>query len=286
MRGTVTLAPDQLGALVDGLTYVNIHTTTNPGGEIRGQIRPAPTAAGLSAMLSGEAERPNPVATPATGSGLFALEGSTLHFNIYYTGLKATATAAHIHGPASAAQAAGVLVDLGPFKGDGFGTNGILAGSVTLTEQQRAWVVQGRTYVNVHTSEHPGGEIRGQIAPSVMQVQMLGASERNSAVHTTGRGRGTLLLVGGQLAVQASYSGLSGNASAAHIHGAADTSAAAGVLKDLAPLNGGAFGQSGSFSGTVGLDAAQLGAVIDGLTYINVHTPGNPGGEIRGQIVR
>lgn len=286
LRGSVTLTPDQLAALVDGLTYINIHTDNNKPGEIRGQIVPAATAAGLSARLSGASERLTPVETPGTGTGLFALEGSTLHFNVQYGGLKAAATAAHIHAPATASANANVKIDLKPFNGGAFGTNGILAGRVELTDEQRAGVVQGRTYVNVHTSSHLGGEIRGQIVPSVMHAEVLGASERTSSVVGPGRGRGTFILVGDQLSVQASYSGLSGTATAAHIHGSADTSAAADVIKDLAPLNGGAFGSSGSFSGILTLDAAQISALVDGLTYLNVHTSGNQGGEIRGQIIR
>ena len=38
--GTETVSPDSLRTLLNnGNAYVNIHTTTNPGGEIRGQIR-------------------------------------------------------------------------------------------------------------------------------------------------------------------------------------------------------------------------------------------------------
>jgi hypothetical protein len=82
MSGSVTLTAAQLAALVDGLTYVNIHTDLNQGGEIRGQIRPQSTAIPFTAILSGAAERPNPVDTPATGSATFSLEGDTLNFDI------------------------------------------------------------------------------------------------------------------------------------------------------------------------------------------------------------
>jgi hypothetical protein len=61
---------------------------------------------------------------------------------------------------------------------------------------------------------------------------------------------------------------------------------AAGVLVDLAPYNGGAFGAAGSLAGTVPLSLTNLLTLIDGLTYINVHTATNPAGEIRGQIMR
>jgi hypothetical protein len=36
--GTATLTPDQAKDLLDGKWYFNLHTSANPGGEIRGQI--------------------------------------------------------------------------------------------------------------------------------------------------------------------------------------------------------------------------------------------------------
>jgi glucose/arabinose dehydrogenase len=254
MGGTATLEPDQLAALVDGRTYVNIHSGIHGGGEIRGQIWPRSTAVPLTAVLSGAAERPNPVETPGRGTATFALEGNTLHFNVRYSGLKAVANNAHIHGPATAAEAAGVMVNLVPFNGGSFGTNGTLSGSVVLTDAQLATILEGRTYVNIHSGAHGGGEIRGQIIPSVMHTVLLGASERAASVHTAGRGRGTLLLAADQLGVNVTYSGLSSTASAAHIHGPAPTSGFTGVMVNFADLNGGAFGTAGSFAGTVTLD--------------------------------
>lgn len=286
LSGTVTLDADQRAALLDGLTYVNIHTPINGSGEIRGQILPATLATPFTAVLSGAAERPTAVDTPASGSGTFALEGNTLHFNIRYANLKQAASAAHIHGPASTEQATNVLVDLGRFAKPAFGASGVLSGSVQLTEQERAYILQGRTYVNIHTPAHQAGEIRGQIAPVVMHAEMLGASERGNAVVTTGKGGGTFLLVGDRLHLAATYAGLSGPATLAHIHGPAVISGTAGVLHNMEPLNGGAFGIDGSFGGSVTLEPAHLTAVIDGLTYFNIHTGQHGSGEIRGQIIR
>ena len=43
---------------------------------------------------------------------------------------------------------------------------------------------------------------------------------------------------------------------------------------------------SGGLSGSVPLTVNNLLNVIDGQTYINFHTAINPGGEIRGQLMR
>jgi hypothetical protein len=37
-QGTATLTEDQASDLVHGYWYVNVHTTANPGGELRGQV--------------------------------------------------------------------------------------------------------------------------------------------------------------------------------------------------------------------------------------------------------
>ncbi len=38
IRGTATLTPAQMDAVMNGNWYVNLHTAANPGGEIRGQV--------------------------------------------------------------------------------------------------------------------------------------------------------------------------------------------------------------------------------------------------------
>ncbi len=286
LSGTVTLTAAQLASVVDGLTYVNIHTPANGGGEIRGQIVPQTTAVPLTAALSGLAERPTPLTNSAVGSGTFSLEGSTLTFNVRYSGLSGTATAAHIHGAATAAQSAGVLVDLSPYNGGAYGASGTVSGSITLTAQQKTLALAGQLYVNFHTAANPGGELRGQIVPVLLRAPLSGTTEKPNAIATLGTGVSILTLVGNQVSFNINYSGLTGTASAAHLHGPATSGQTASVLVDLSPFNGGAFGAAGNFAGTVALTFPQLASFIDGLIYVNVHTAANGGGEIRGQVTR
>lgn len=81
-----------------------------------------------------------------------------------------------------------------------------------------------------------------------------------------------------------SWSGLTGNASMAHIHGTAPKGSNAGVKKDLSSLL--AKATSGSFSDSVMVDGDVIkeDSLLSGFYYFNIHTPANPGGEIRGQI--
>ena len=136
------------------------------------------------------------------------------------------------------------------------------------------------TYANIHSGSFPGGEIRGQIGPTQLKVSLNGANERPTPVVTTGSGSGTLTRIGNQLLFNITYTGLSSAANAAHIHGPADTSGSAVVLTPLPAPSG----TSGALSGSLTLNNPTLSAIVDGLSYVNIHTANNPNGEIRGQI--
>ncbi|MBL9171205.1 MAG: CHRD domain-containing protein [Verrucomicrobiales bacterium] len=238
----------------------------------------------LNVAMSGDAEQPNSVDTAGVGYGYLRVKGDRLSFTITYAGLSSPAVAAHIHGPAAASGVGGVLIDLGPFKGDGFGTSGRLLGEVTLTAEQKAFILGNRTYVNIHTVNHPAGELRGQAINAALKVSLTGAAERPNPLSTPAGGFGLFTLVGKTLAFNINYHGLSGSAVAAHIHGLATDAATAPPLIDLGRYALGGFGDHGALVGTVELDSRQLAALADGLAYVNIHTPAHPGGEIRGQI--
>jgi trimeric autotransporter adhesin len=155
----VVLTPAQKSALMNGLTYVNVHSRAFGGGEIRGQIAPVL----MQTSITGGNERPNPVVTTGSGSGTFQLVRDQLSFNITYRDLLSPATASHIHGPASAFQSAGVLINFGAFNGGAYGVSGCLAGTTSLVSSNLASVIDGLTYFNFHTTNNPPGEIRGQI---------------------------------------------------------------------------------------------------------------------------
>ncbi len=239
----------------------------------------------LTAALRGGFERPNRVETEGAGRGTFSIAGNTLTFEIEYAGLSGPATAAHIHGPASMDEPAAVMIDLAPFHVGEPGTEGFIAGSVVLTQDEKAAILGGRAYVNVHTEAYEDGEIRGQILPMLLQANLSGSRERPEPTDTPGRGMALLLLNGDQLSFEIRYAGLSGPAIAAHIHGPADADGTASPLIDLEPFHAGPFGISGSFSGTVTLDEHELAAIGGGLSYVNVHTDDHGAGEIRGQIL-
>jgi hypothetical protein len=77
------------------------------------------------------------------------------------------------------------------------------------------------------------------------------------------------------------WSGLSGDATAAHFHGPASTTETAPPLQDLMILTN---GTSGTASDTITASAALHTALVAGKVYYNVHTAANPDGEIRGHV--
>lgn len=76
------------------------------------------------------------------------------------------------------------------------------------------------------------------------------------------------------------YSGLSGPATAAHIHGPAAPGANAGVV---VPFTGNV---ASPIKGSATLTDAQISDLEAGKWYVNIHTEANKPGEIRGQLVR
>ncbi|MEX2534189.1 MAG: CHRD domain-containing protein [Trueperaceae bacterium] len=97
----------------------------------------------------------------------------------------------------------------------------------------------------------------------------------------TPSGSSTAMLTGNTLTVTGNFAGLTGPATAAHIHGPAPVGEAAGVVFPLQVDNA----VSGNLSGTwADMTEEQLQQLRDGLFYVNVHTAMNGAGEIRGQL--
>ncbi len=280
---SVTLTLAQKTAVLAGLAYFNIHNTNFPGGEIRGQIMPV----AQKVVLSGVAERPTGNTSPAFGVGALTIIGNELAFDINYQGLTAPATAAHFHAAADSAGTAGVIINLS----SGFGTlgrAGTLAGRVTLTAAQYLAFADGKVYVNIHNTNFPGGEIRGQVSPYIGELPfsaaLTGAAEKPTAVSTPGSGFVESALVGNTLSFVLAYRGMTSAITAAHIHGPAVSTLTAGVLIDLLPYHRGGYSTQGVFSGSVALTPAMVNALLNGDLYMNLHTAVNPAGEIRGQL--
>jgi hypothetical protein len=112
----------------------------------------------FKATLNGASEAPTPNASAATGTATFTYNKTTyvLSGSVTFTGI--TPTAAHIHKGAVGV-AGSVVFPLG----SGTITSPISFAAIGLDATQQADLNAGLYYVNIHSAEFPGGEIRGQL---------------------------------------------------------------------------------------------------------------------------
>ncbi|MBW8784187.1 MAG: CHRD domain-containing protein [Novosphingobium sp.] len=147
----------------------------------------------FSAGLSGSQENPA-VASPGTGSTLVTLDdvASTLRVQTVFSGLLGNSTASHIHCCAPFGTNAGVATTTPSFPGFPLGvTAGVMDQTydMTLASSYRsgfitdnggtvasafsaleAGMLAGQSYLNIHSTAFPGGEIRGQLALVVPEL--------------------------------------------------------------------------------------------------------------------
>jgi len=119
----------------------------------------------------------------------------------------------------------------------------------------------------------------------VFTASLNGANERLTPVTTTAQGSAIITALGHQLSWKVDITSAIDSVTIGHIHRAVVDSAG-GVIQNLSPTPTGI-----GFTGTVALGSA---VVVDsvltlmraGKAYVNIHTKKNPGGEIRGQLVK
>ena len=245
----------------------------------------AATAQNFTITLSGLQEVPANAST-AIGTASVDLNAAEtmITVNASWTGLGSNATAGHIHGPAGPGVNVGVLFG---FAGVPAATSGsIPSQSFSITPAQVADLKAGQHYVNIHSASLPGGEIRGQLTPTKLFTVTLSGAQEVPPNGSPATGTGTLELNGAEtlIAARVSWSGLTGNASDAHIHGPAGPGVNVGVLF---PFTGSVpAATTGSVPTKVfTITPAQVTQLKAGQMYFNVHSATFAGGEIRGQIV-
>ena len=122
----------------------------------------------IAVLNSGQEPPPNPNTSKALGVAFVTFNTDTgeLCFSISYddSTLTSPETVAHFHAPAPPAMNAAVIIPLPT----GSPKNGCV--TPDLTEDLRRDLFRGLWYVNIHTEQNPGGEIRGQLVPQVAPV--------------------------------------------------------------------------------------------------------------------
>jgi CHRD domain len=159
VTGTATITAEVLDAILNGRAYVNVHTPTNPAGEIRDQVQIAAT---VKTTLRAAQERPKPKGKLGKAKGTFSATvtrtgtNGVITWRLTFSKLSGRAIAAHIHSGARG-KAGPVIVPLcAPCRSGARGRATVSASVLNALES-------GASYVNVHTKKNPAGEIRGQL---------------------------------------------------------------------------------------------------------------------------
>lgn len=173
-----SLAGQPLSALIDdmknGLIYVNIHTGTNPGGHIRGQVSMVQPNFNKNFVVHLGGENEVPAAnTEASGVAIFQFNASDTSLD-YQINLDQISDVrfSHIH-LAKAGANGPVVADLRLDKVIGEVEGVYAKGTITAAQLKslllggdllilKEAIRTGNAYVNVHSDNFPGGEIRGQ----------------------------------------------------------------------------------------------------------------------------
>ncbi len=294
---TVTLTDTQADTLRAGLVYANVHSTTYPGGEIRGQVLP-PADILFRAHLSGSNEWPV-VTTGASGQVLGHLADGTLKVIGSFSDLEAdVATAiaggAHLH-PGLAGENGPVLIGLGLTLADDSraGSFSLAANSYELSEDQVIQLMDRGIYLNIHSLDHPSGEIRGQMLPESQAVftAFLNGNQQVPSVVSTGRGLVKVELMGTRMTATGSFQGLMSSlntaiAGGSHLH-AGYPGQSGPVIYPLmaAQMDSDSSGRYLPMDNEFTLSGGRADTLTGRFFYVNVHSMDYPGGEIRGSVL-
>jgi hypothetical protein len=121
----------------------------------------APTS--FKVPLTGAQQVPG-VQTSGKGEADMTYDPATheLTWSVTYSGLSSAVTMAHFHGPAAEGKNGPPVIWLTKKEA---AWSSPIKGQATLTADQATQLMSGQWYINVHTQDHPSGEVRGQVMP-------------------------------------------------------------------------------------------------------------------------
>jgi hypothetical protein len=232
----------------------------------------------FNVSLGGNQEVPM-VNTMSSATAIVEIDQSLPAFKVVLDASMVTgATAAHVHDG-----------DIGTNGGVAFGLTDMGDGTFELSQTDLTAgllndLLSGEWYLNVHTPSNSSGEVRGQIVPdtTVVVTFPLSGLQEIPQVMSDAMGGGYALFDttdnGVTLAVVTT--GVA-DATMAHIHtgfAGVNGTVLVALAQDTADVN---LWTSG---GELNLDQATANLLLSGGHYVNVHTPANTSGELRGQI--
>ena len=300
----VTLTDDQRTVMVNRGIYLNVHSMMHPAGEIRGQVLPESQAV-FTAFLNGNQQIPSII---TTGHGMVKVElvGDRMTATGSFADLTselntAIAGGAHLHA-GYPGQSGPVIYPLtaNTMDSDSSGiflpdSNHFMLGENTVDTLLRRFF-----YTNIHSLDHPDGEIRGSVLAEAERyfIAPLSGASQPDGVPTDATGMLNAEVTDTMVTLVGSFMDLSSDfateiAGGMHLH------------RGLAGRNGPIIYQINTEVGDddddddndersaviladsnmVALSAALLDSMVDRAIYANVHSDDYPAGEIRGQLL-
>lgn len=261
--GVFNYSESQEADIVNGGAYILINTASNPQGELRGQIVTHVTDLSPNQTPGGP--------TAGSGWGTFVLDtcANTLAYHIVVQSTQGVETTAALHAGAIHTETAASVhtLPLGTVKD----------GVWNYPESLEQSIEDGLVYVNIRSTLHPNGALRGQVVCSLALMDRLQVVNP-PPVPSSAIGIGFLSLdrVGSRLGYDVRLTNISGGGEFTVIHA-------------YAPPGTGAPSQHSLPSGDIKVGRwffgpTNLQRVLDRLVYIDTHTDNNPDGEVRGQV--
>lgn len=252
----------------------------------------------LGAVLTGSQEVP-PVSTPGFGNSTVTFDATRQNITVTITvaNLGSAINNFHIHENVAGANGPVVvnLIGLG-----GTFTNGTMTGTfpIDAAVADRMLKSPSNFYVNVHTTQFPGGAVRGQLAyvsgGTVTYAADLRPGNEVPPANSTAFGSAlvTFDFANATMSWEALASGIA-NATASHIHrnvAGANGPVVINFATSAAQITGGRTKGSGAITAQPAnaflasdLVALQSASTAAGY-YVNIHSTAFPGGEVRGQL--
>ena len=251
----------------------------------------SPTSAGtaLRIFMTGEADVPagDPVGTGEATIRLRRGQGQ-ICYSLEVQNITLPSVGAHIHH-GGAGESGPIVVPLRQP-----GANGQSSGCATVSRAIVSQILANRSdyYVNVHTTDFPGGAVRGQLTGTTeadlgrtMTVTLNGASECNAAGtcnlgDADGAGTTVFRFRSGSVCYRVRVSNIRLPSVGTHIHRGTRTSAGPIIVQMTAP------DASGVSSGCTATAQTLIDEILatPANFYNNVHTTDFPAGAIRGAL--
>lgn len=268
-RGNANLTSAQVTALVNQGLYLEVQTIAQPTGEVRGQIE-RPRTGRFAAALSGQQVSP-PTVSAASGTCIAFLHEpeNRLVFAIETNGVPSW-TAAHLHIGAPGTNGPITAVPLGIAER----WRGV---SERLSDADVAALRAGQWYVDVHSTQFPNGELRGQLRPdpgSHWIARCIGNEETPPNASTATCTAELTVLPDDSVVLTGTYAGIT--PISAHVH--------TGPIGTAGPILFGLNLQNGELSGSFRATVTELANLRAGFWYVNLHSNTFPQGEVRGQL--